>query len=200
VCDGAAAVATDRRGRLKGVDTDNFSKTFTYRGEGKQIIGGVAGQLLDGDRPITELLTDLCGRAVRLDALAAACKDTLWQKVPAENGIDVVLVGSEDLAITGKPVMLHVRFDDGGQPGPRVRNDGRIEPRTCNWFLGGSCARPQVGAALNCGWSADTVETVARDVVATAIKLAHGPLGDRSCGGETSVEVVRFASALPRIG
>jgi hypothetical protein len=189
-CEGAAAVAADCRARLNGIDTDNFSKTFVYRGGGKQVVGGIAGQLLDGDRPIPELLVELCAKATRLDELAAACMDALWEKVPAENAIDVVLVGCEDLVSTGKPGMLHVRFNGGGQPGPRNRNDGTVEPRPCNWFLGGSCACDGVGEPLKGGWSPDTIENVALEAARVAIKLAES--GDRSCGGDPSVEVLRF--------
>jgi hypothetical protein len=189
-CEGSAVVASDCRRRLHGVDSDDFPKTFGCRTEHKQIIGGISGQLLDGERPMPQVLEELCNSATTLEELAERCLGVLWRKVPKENGLDVLVVGSRDLGVLGRPEIRWVRFEPGEGNGPRASADGTVTTPSQAWAIAGSGDCVEVRQHLSPPWDRENVVEVARRMVEAGI--AASAARDRSCGGIPSVQSLRF--------
>ncbi len=192
-CPDCAVISTDRRCIRGPKDvSDTYDKTFSL-GDG-MVIAGVTGILEINGKPISDLIAQAWpAKTLRDLAEAARCiLETELRKYT--KGTELVLVGSENLDRSGRPVILIVNAEGGAKPAFSTRWNGHI------YVTGQAEARDAARRPLDlAGWG-PVLGKLRRDAE-EAIKIGIQRTGDSpdhpgvaACGGIPSTQTLQTAA------
>ena len=201
---GGAVVASDSRRMDRNVQrslfvaSEHFPKVFRRDWDHpnnppgavvRLVIGGIAGQVMNGDRRLTSEIENACSRPrSRISLVHDLCQKLSDQTVNGwivqNAGIDVVLVATPNLDYVGNPEIVPIH------KAPTQTNAQQVTLTTRDRYAIGSGAQAINGWLNQQQWSTRSdAMNIARTAVERAIAWSNSPVGCGGCGGDVCLEM-----------